>query len=80
MVQAARSGKQNLAEGSTVSGTSKKLELNLAGVARASFEELLRDYMDFLTVRNLPLWPKNSKSARAVRKIGAAKHASYEFL
>ena len=48
MVQAARSGKQNIAEGSMASGTSKKFELKLVGVARASLEELLLDYHDFL--------------------------------
>ena len=48
MVQAARSGKQNIAEGSMASGTSKKTELKLVGVARASLEELLLDYEDFL--------------------------------
>jgi restriction system protein len=48
MVQAARSGKQNIAEGSMASGTSKKTELKLVGVARASLEELLMDYQDFL--------------------------------
>lgn len=55
MVQAARSGKQNIAEGSMVSGTSKKLELKLVGVARASLEELLVDYQDFLRQHGLPL-------------------------
>jgi four helix bundle protein len=56
MVQAARSGKQNIAEGSTASGTSKKTELKLVGVARASLEELLLDYQDFLRQRKLRLW------------------------
>jgi four helix bundle protein len=51
MVQAARSGKQNIAEGSMASGTSKKTELKLVGVARASLEELLLDYQDFLRQR-----------------------------
>jgi restriction system protein len=58
MVQAARSGKQNIAEGSMASGTSKKFELKLVGVARASLEELLLDYHDFLRQRKLPLWGK----------------------
>ncbi len=56
MVQAARSGVQNIAEGSQSSGTSKKTELKLTNVARASFEELRLDYEDFLRQRNLPLW------------------------
>lgn len=59
MVQAARSGAQNLSEGSQVSGTSKKMELKLTGVARASLEELQRDYGDFLRHRGLEEWPPN---------------------
>jgi four helix bundle protein len=55
MVQAARSGKQNIVEGSQISGTSKELEIKLANVARASLEELLTDYRDFLRTRNLRL-------------------------
>src|SRR5205807_7004559 len=57
MVQAARSGVQNIAEGSQASGTSKKMELKLTNVARASLEELRLDYEDFLRQRGLPLWP-----------------------
>jgi len=56
MVQAARSGVQNIAEGSQASGTSKKFELKLTNVARASLEELRLDYEDFLRQRGLPLW------------------------
>src|ERR1700704_3455477 len=55
MVQAARSGVQNIAEGSQASGTSKKMELKLTNVARASLEELKLDYEDFLRQRGLPL-------------------------
>ena len=58
MVQAARSGVQNIAEGSQASGTSKKTELKLTNVARASLEELRLDYEDFLRQRGLPLWPR----------------------
>jgi four helix bundle suffix protein len=58
MVQAARSGVQNIAEGSQASGTSKKTELKLTNVARASLEELRLDYEDFLRQRSLPLWPR----------------------
>lgn len=58
MVQAARSGVQNIAEGSQASGTSKKTELKLTSVARASLEELKLDYEDFLRQRALPLWEK----------------------
>lgn len=57
MVQAARSGVQNIAEGSQASGTSKKMELKLTNVARASLEELRLDYEDFLRQRGLALWP-----------------------
>jgi len=67
MVQAARSGVQNIAEGSMASVTSKKMELKLTGVARASLEELLLDYQDFLRQRGLPIWDKNSAEALAVR-------------
>jgi four helix bundle suffix protein len=59
MVQAARSGVQNIAEGSKASGTSKKTELKLTNVARASLEELRLDYEDFLRQRSLPLWTRN---------------------
>src|SRR5512147_2750751 len=59
MVQAARSGVQNIAEGSQASGTSKKTELKLTNVARASLEELRLDYEDFLRQRGLALWDKN---------------------
>lgn len=62
MVQAARSGVQNIAEGSQASGTSKKTELKLTNVARASLEELHLDYEDFLRQRKLPLW--NSRDPR----------------
>lgn len=58
-VQAARSGVQNIAEGSQASGTSKKTELKLTNVARASLEELRLDYEDFLRQRGLPLWDRN---------------------
>jgi four helix bundle suffix protein len=56
MVQAARSGVQNIAEGSQAAGTSKKTELKLTNVARASLEELRLDYQDFLRQRGLPVW------------------------
>ncbi len=67
MVQAARSGVQNIAEGSMASATSKKNELKLTGVARASLEELLLDYEDFLRQRSLRIWAKDSPEALAVR-------------
>jgi four helix bundle suffix protein len=78
MVQAARSGKQNIAEGSMVSGTSKKSELKLIGIARASLEELLLDYHDFLRQRRLLLWEKSHPQAQAIRKFAWEKNRSYE--
>lgn len=77
MVQAARSGKQNIAEGSQASGTSKKTELKLVGVARASLEELLLDYQDFLRQRGLPLWGKEHPQAQKIRKLAYEKNRSY---
>ncbi len=77
MVQAARSGKQNIAEGSMASGTSKKFELKLVGVARASLEELLLDYKDFLRQNRLPLWEKDHPKAREVRGLCYKKDRSY---
>jgi len=78
MVQAARSGKQNIVEGSMASATSKETEIKLTNVARASLEELLEDYRDFLRTRGFVLWDKNSRQALFVRKLGANKDASYE--
>ncbi len=77
MVQAARSGKQNIAEGSMASGTSKKTELKLVGVARASLEELLLDCEDFLRQRGFALWSKDHPTAREVRKLAYAENRSY---
>jgi four helix bundle suffix protein len=69
MIQAARSGKQNIVEGTMASATSKESEIKLLNVARASLEELLMDYKDFLRTHNHQLWDKNSKEAMAVRKL-----------
>ncbi len=78
MVQAARSGKQNIAEGSMASGTSKKIELKLIGVARASLEELLIDFQDFLRQKGLPLWGKDHEQARKIRGLAHEKNRSYK--
>jgi four helix bundle suffix protein len=78
MVQAARSGKQNILEGSKASGTSKEAEIKLVNVARASLEELLEDYRDFLRVREMALWDKNSQEAQFVRRLGIRENKSYE--
>ena len=83
MVQAARSGKQKppspggyggpgIAEGSRASGTSRKTELKLVNVARASLEELLLDYEDFIRQRGLPAWGKDHPKAQEVRALGRA--------
>jgi four helix bundle protein len=73
MVQAARSGVQNIAEGSQASGTSKKFELKLTNVARASLEELRLDYEDFLRQRGLPLW-RRERSAEEGAGGPALRH------
>lgn len=77
MVQAARSGKQNIIEGSKASGTSKETELKLTNVARASLEELVADYEDFLRNHDAAIWPKDSKEAQFVRKLGAKAGVSF---
>jgi len=78
MIQAARSGKQNIVEGSKASGTSKRTELKLTDVARTSLEELLRDYHDFLRTRKLRVWDKESREALCVRRLGTRPGVSYE--
>lgn len=77
MVQAARSGRQNIAEGSQASGTSKKTELKLVGVARASQEELLLDYEDYLRQHNLELWSKDDPRSQTIRSLGYTSNRSY---
>jgi len=77
MVQAARSGKQNIAEASLASATSKKTELKLIGVSRASFQELLEDLEDFLRQKGLHLWRKDSTEAQTVRRLAYNPNKSY---
>src|SRR5262245_32666630 len=77
MIQAARSGKQNIVEGSLASATSKETEIKLTNVARASLEELLADYRDFLRTRGAKLWAKNSPEALYVRKLSHVSHRSH---
>lgn len=74
MVQAARSGVQNIAEGSQAAGTSKKSELKLTNVARASLEELRLDYEDFLRQRGLPVWERDDprRSSLVARRFANA--------
>lgn len=77
MIQAARSGKQNIAEASMASATSKETEIKLTNVARASLEELLIDYGDFLRVRGLRPWEKGSREALYVRRLGYGSPTSH---
>ncbi len=77
MVQAARSGKQNIVEGSVASATSKEMELKLTQVARASLEELLTDYRDFLRSRKLPEWPRGHPLVARLRKINRTSPGRY---
>jgi four helix bundle suffix protein len=78
MVQAARSGKQNIIEGSQASGTSKEMEIKLTNVARASLEELLEDYRDHLRTRSLRQWEKDSREAVFARNLCRRQDESYE--
>ena len=77
MVQAARSGRQNIAEGSQAAGTSKKTEIKLTSVARASLEELLIDYEDFLRQRQMKMWVKESQEAKTIRNLAYSQDRSY---
>lgn len=78
MVQAARSGKQNIVEASQASGTSKEAELKLTNVARASLEELLQDYRDFLRSRGLVEWPEDHRYTRRLRAVNRQPGANYD--
>jgi four helix bundle suffix protein len=78
MIQSARSGKQNILEGSKAAQTSKEMEIKLTNVGRASLEELLRDYYDYLRVRDHILWDKESKEARFVRRLGCRMPQTFE--
>ena len=79
MVQAARSGKQNIAEASMASATSKETEIKLTNVARASLEELQIDYEDFLRTNKLPIWDKEHKLVARLRDLNkSTPKPSYE--
>jgi len=80
MIQAARSGKQNIVEGCEASGISAETEIKLLGVARASLEELLEDYRDHLRTHALPLWKKDDKRVLAIRRLAKLKDRSYRTL
>jgi four helix bundle protein len=77
MVQAARSGKQNIVEASVASATSKETEIKLTNVARASLEELLTDYRDFLRVRGLQEWPLEHPYVSRLRELIRTPGACY---
>lgn len=79
MVQAARSGVQNIAEGSQASGTSKKTELKLTNVARASLEELKLDYEDFLRQRQLMIWEYSDERRKDLVKLRPNTADEYAF-
>ena len=76
MIQAARSGRQNIAEGKHAAGTSSKTEMHLVNVARSSLEELLLDYQDYLRQRKLPIWDKDHPEALHVRKLAYKANGS----
>ena len=78
MVQAARSGKQNIIEGTMASATSKETEIKLINVARASQEELLEDYKDYIRNHGGVIWEKDSKEALFVRRLAYQKDESFE--
>lgn len=80
MVQAARSGKQNIIEGNEVAATSSETFLKLLDVAQGSLQELLADYKDYLRVRNLRLWEPKSKEVTAMRQLGIEHDDSPFFL
>ena len=78
MVQASRSGKQNILEGSKAAVASTEMEIKLTNVARASLEELLEDYRDYLRARDHRIWGKDDKEALYVRKLGRQENESYD--
>jgi four helix bundle suffix protein len=78
MVQAARSGKQNIAEASMASATSKETEIKLTNVAKASLEELMIDYEDFLRTRKLPIWEKGHRLTVRFRELNRTPNATYQ--
>jgi four helix bundle suffix protein len=78
MVQAARSGKQNIAEASMASATSRETEIKLTNVARASLEELKIDFQDFLRTRKLPIWNKEHRLTTRFRELNRTPNATYQ--
>lgn len=78
MVQAARSGKQNIAEASMASATSKETEIKLTNVARASLEELMIDYEDYLRVNKLIKWERNDRLSLRFSELNRIPNANYD--
>ena len=78
MIQAARSGKQNIIEGCAASGISSETEIKLIGVARASFEELVEDYRDYLRTHHMSLWSKEDLRIQQIRQLAQQKNKTYE--
>ncbi len=78
MVQAARSGKQNIAEASMASATSKETEIKLTNVARASLEELKLDYQDYLRSNKLEIWDKEHRLTKRFRELNRTPNAIYQ--
>ncbi len=79
MVQAARSGKQNIAEGNQAAATSGETEIKLTNVAKASLEELLDDYEDYLRVRNLQQWGNQHPRYEKMRQYARSEQIKYEY-
>ena len=80
MIQAARSGKQNIVEGKAASLTSPETQIRLLGVARASFQELLEDFTDYLRTRKLKIWNTSSKEVEVMRELGLSHSDSSFFV
>lgn len=80
MVQAARSGRQNIAEGTSAGTTSAETEIKLINVARASLQELLLDYEDYLRVRNLTKWELDSEKSKTTRRVCSAHNDSAYYI
>jgi four helix bundle suffix protein len=78
MTQAARSCKQNIAEGSASSGTNKETELKLTNVARASLDELLEDYLDYLKAHDSSLWTMHDERAVTAKRLGR-EHSDWKY-
>lgn len=80
MIQAARSGKQNIIEGCAASATSAKTEIKLLNVAKASLKELLEDYEDYLKTRGHRQWQQGSSEFEAMRRLGATNNNAEDYM